>query len=116
MSLPLLEFDDLVCLEIVLLELCGFPLAVQDHEPVLDYIFSMLRFVQVKLLLNQNLVSFGHLDLLILEREGDSHLGLTLLEEGSLLRPVEVVVDVVAKSPFHRVQSSDRQVVLLPVN
>lgn len=64
-------------------------------------------------LLDEHLVTLRHLDLLVFERQGDPLRRLGLLQELSLLRPVEVIVDVVAKGVLQPVHFSDHGVVLL---
>lgn len=113
--LLLLVVDDLARLQIVLLVFVHLALSVQHVVASLGRIHRLIRPTLQVRLPDQHLVSILDLDLLILEWERDTTLAvLVMLQELALLRPIEVVIDVVAKSLFHPVHFADRGVVLLP--
>jgi len=99
----LLDFDELVSSEVVFLDLIFLLVAVEEPLGV-----SLL----LALLLDQNLITFGYSNLVLLQRYADAKLAFALLEEGALTPLVVVVIYKITKSILQVIHLSDILLVL----
>ena len=74
------------------------------------------NLVATVILLDENLVTLGHLNLLLFQWKGNSTNSFILLKDFALLRAIVVVVDVVSESTLQIVHLTDDLVVLLPIS
>ena len=115
-----LDLNDLIRLHVILLELLLFrhtELVEASSGVTFDWT-ARCRDFQTSLsndrsLLDQNLISLGNLDLCVLQRQRNAIARLALLQNFTLLRLVEVVVDVVCQCALQMIHLADDLMVLL---